>query len=81
MNSFELKTVVCPITTTAKGIRELFGLAPTALERLASEGQVRWCKAGTAEQAGRVFFVSDVMEWLEKNAQTGKRPKRQYKKR
>lgn len=79
--TFELKTVLCPITATAKEIRELFGLAPTALERLANAGQVRWCKAGTAEQAGRVFFVSDVLDWLEGNAKRGPKPKRQYRKR
>ena len=65
VETFELKTVVCPLWAPAKGIRELFGIAPTALGRLVEAGEVRKRKVGDSDQAGAVFRVADVLEWLE----------------
>ncbi len=69
ISTFELKTAVVPLWATANDIRSLFGVSATALNRLVGSGDVRKKKLGDADQAGAVYRVADMLDFLEGDEQ------------
>lgn len=67
----ELERCPRPLYATATEIGELFG-SPMSRHvlLLADSGRVRSKKLGRAKQAGRIFRVADVLDWLEQDAET-----------
>jgi hypothetical protein len=63
---------VLPVWALARTVEGLTGLGRKRLNDLVGRGEVRSAKTGDARQAGRVYRVSDVLDWLEKRADEGK---------
>ncbi len=71
MNPIQLKLekITRPYSAQAKTVRNLFGLPTHVTRRLADNGRIRFVKLGESKQAVRLYFVDDIIEYLEGEAE------------
>lgn len=61
-----------PYTATLTNMEKLFGIPKNTLRRIAEKGHVRSVKVGEYQQSPRVYFVEDMKEYLQNNAEVKK---------
>lgn len=64
----EVETIPRPLWINAAQAESVFGLSAAQLRKVAAGGSIRWAKTSDARQAGRIYNVRDVNEWIASRA-------------
>ena len=69
IEQIEKKSISTPITASLDGMQKLFGMPAHTVRRLAKEGAIRRVKLGEGKQSPSLYFVQDMIEYLERTAE------------